>query len=197
MVPEPAGVRPVAVKLRVRSPAAPLMERLVKLAVPPAVVVAVSVPPNVPPPVAIAAVTVTPAWLTALPLASRTWSTGCWVKGTPLCAVLEGCVVTVSWVAVPAVTVIVPEVATVSPVALKLRVRSPTVPVTERFVKLAVPPEVVVAVSVPPSVPPPVAIAAVTVTPTWLTAVPAQPRSRLPGEHDPTLRRRRGLRRHG
>ena len=70
-----------------------------------------------------------------------------------------------------------PEVATVSPVALKLRVRSPTVPVTERFVKLAVPPEVVVAVSVPPSVPPPVAIAAVTVTPDWLTALPAPSRS--------------------
>jgi len=61
----------------------------------------------------------------------------------------------------------------VRPVALKLSVRSPPVPLMERFVKLAVPPEVVVAVSVPPSVPPPVAIAAVTVTPVSLTALPA------------------------
>src|SRR5436309_8720344 len=42
--------------------------------------------------------------------------------------------------------------------------RSPAAPVIARFVKLAAPVPVVVAVSVPPSVPPPVAIAAVTVT---------------------------------
>ena len=60
-MPETAGVRPVALKLSVRSPAAPLIERFVKLAVPLEVVAAVSVPPNVPPPVAIAAVTVIPA----------------------------------------------------------------------------------------------------------------------------------------
>src|SRR3989442_1158111 len=53
---------------------------LVKAATPVPLVVAVSVPPNVPPPVAIAAVTTTPLWLTALPLASRTWITGCWAN---------------------------------------------------------------------------------------------------------------------
>ena len=77
MVPETAGVRPVALKLSVRSPVVPLMERFVKLAVPPEVVVAVSVPPNVPAPVAIAAVTVTPDWLTGLPAPSRSCTTGC------------------------------------------------------------------------------------------------------------------------
>src|SRR5437016_47745 len=56
-------------------------------------------------PVAITAVTVVPAWLTALPLASRSCSTGCWSKATPLCAVADGCVLIVSWVGVPAVAV--------------------------------------------------------------------------------------------
>ncbi len=77
IVPETAGVRPAALKLNVRSPAAPLIARLVKLAVPLAVVVAVVVPPNVPPPVAMTAVTVTPDWLTALPDASRSCTAGC------------------------------------------------------------------------------------------------------------------------
>src|SRR5438094_182346 len=62
-------------------------------------------------------------------------------------------------------------VALVSPVAEKLSVRSPAVPVIARLVKLATPLPLVVAVSVPPSVPPPVAIAAVTVTWAWLTAL--------------------------
>src|SRR2546429_4083809 len=71
--------------------------------------------------------------------------------------------------AVPAVSVTVAELTPVSPVAEKLRVRSPAVPVIARLVKVATPVSVVVAVRVPPSVPPPVAIAAVTVTPPWLT----------------------------
>jgi hypothetical protein len=116
-------------------------------------------------PDAIAAVTTTPAWLTAFPAASRTWITGCWVNATPLDAVAEGWVVTVNWDAAPAVTVTVVEVAPVSPVAAKLSVRSPAVPLIAKFVKLATPVPSVVAVTVPPSVPPPVAIAAVTVTP--------------------------------
>src|SRR5207247_1615787 len=62
-------------------------------------------------PEAITAVTVTPAPPTALPAASRTWSTGCCPKAAPLVAVGEGSVVIVSWVAVPAPSVMVPEVA--------------------------------------------------------------------------------------
>src|SRR2546426_2134057 len=49
------------------------------------------------------AVTTTPLWLTGLPLASWSWSTGCWVTPTPLCAALEGDVVKASRPAAPAV----------------------------------------------------------------------------------------------
>src|SRR2546429_7711854 len=89
---------------------------------------------------------------------------GCREIGRLLCDVVDGSVVTVNWVAVPAVSVTVAELTLVSPVAEKLRVRSPAVPVIARLVKVATPVPVVVAVSVPPHVPPPVAIAAVTGT---------------------------------
>jgi hypothetical protein len=56
-----AGVSPPALKLKVRWPAVPLIDRLVKVATPPLFVIAAAVPPRLPPPVAIAAVTVTPA----------------------------------------------------------------------------------------------------------------------------------------
>src|SRR5438034_770664 len=62
-------------------------------------------------PEAITAVTGTPAPPTGLPAASRTWSTGCWLNGAPLVAVDEGGVVIVNCVAVPAPSVMVPEVA--------------------------------------------------------------------------------------
>src|SRR5439155_1117671 len=180
-VAELTPVSPVAEKLRVRSPAVPVIARFVKVAAPVPVVVAVSVPPKDPPPVAIAAVTVTPAWLTRLPLASWSWITGCRAKATPLCAVLDGSVVTVSCVPVPAVIVTVAELTPVSPVAEKLRVRSPAVPAIARLVKVATPVPVVVALRVPPSVPAPVAIVAVTVTPAWLTSLPPRRPCELTG----------------
>src|SRR5436309_15887148 len=49
------------------------------------------------------AVTTTPLWPTGLPLASWSWSTGCWANATPLCAALDGAVVSASFVAAPAV----------------------------------------------------------------------------------------------
>jgi len=82
-----------------------------------------------------------------------------------------------SWVAAPAVIVIVVEVAAVSPEALKLNVRSPAVPLIARFVYVATPLPFVIAVAVPPSVPPPVAMAAVTAAPLWLTVLPLASRS--------------------
>src|SRR2546430_17058351 len=117
IVPEVAAVRPVALKLSVRSPAGPVIARFVKLATPLPFVVAVSVPPSVPPPVAIAAVTVTPAWLTALPLASRNCTTGCRANATPLCAVADGAVLIVSCVAAPAVAVALKLTGDPAPVA--------------------------------------------------------------------------------
>src|SRR3989442_635543 len=56
----------------------------------------------------------TPALPAGLLAASRTCSTGCCRKPAPLVAVGDGWVVIVSWVAVPAPSVIVPEVAVVS-----------------------------------------------------------------------------------
>src|SRR3989442_15256207 len=49
------------------------------------------------------AVTTTPPWLTGLPLASCSWSTGCWANATPLCAALDGAVVKTTRPAAPAV----------------------------------------------------------------------------------------------
>src|SRR2546429_5256481 len=61
-------------------------------------------------------------WLTGFPLASCSWTTGCWANGAPLCAVADGGVVRTSRVAAPAVPVAVnvtglpvrPEAAAVS-----------------------------------------------------------------------------------
>ena len=98
------AVRPGALKLKVRLPVDPEIARFVKLASPSVPEVAVMVPLRVPPPEAIAAVTVIPP--TGLSQASRTRMTGCWAKGTPLCAELEGWVLMLSWLALPAVMVI-------------------------------------------------------------------------------------------
>ena len=134
-----------------------------------------------PGPAAITAVTVVPLSLAELPFASWSWTTGCWANATPLWALPDGAVVSASFVAAPAVMVMVVDVADASPVAEKLNVRSPAVPVMARSVKLATPLPFVTAVSVPPRVPPPVAIAAVTVTSLWLTALPLASRTWITG----------------
>ena len=92
MVPDVACVRPVPVKLSVRSPIVPVMARPLKVATPFASVVAVRVPPNVPSPDAMATVTTTPASAT-VPEASRSWILGCVAKATPLAADADGAVV--------------------------------------------------------------------------------------------------------
>src|SRR5256886_16306598 len=51
------------------------------------------------------AVTTTPPWLTGLPFASWSWTTGCCTNGAPLCAVLDGGLVITSRVAAPGVAV--------------------------------------------------------------------------------------------
>src|SRR5437667_5740814 len=66
-------------------------------------------------PDAITAVTGTPAPPAGLPAPSRTWSTGCGVNAAPLAAVGEGSVGIVGWVAAPAPSVMVADVAGVSP----------------------------------------------------------------------------------
>ena len=69
-VPDVTAVSPLAVKVRVRAPTTPVILRLVNVAKQLAPVLAVSVPPSVPPPVAMAAVMVVPDWLTGFPTES-------------------------------------------------------------------------------------------------------------------------------
>src|SRR2546422_1653515 len=83
------------------------MERLLNTAWPFAPVVADVVPPSVPPPDWILTPTATLAWPTGLPEPSCNWITGCCRKGTPLCALADGCVTIASRVALPAVAVAV------------------------------------------------------------------------------------------
>ncbi len=72
----------------------------------------------------------------------------------------------------PAVSVMVPEVTDTNPLAENCSVRSPTRPLMDRFVNVAVPLAFVTALDVPPRVPPPEAMAASTFTPLWLTGFP-------------------------
>src|SRR5437667_7372592 len=112
MVPEVAGVRLPLSNRSVYLPADPLIARPLNVAAPLASVVAVALLSVAPAgPEAITAVTGTPAPPAGLPAPSRTWSTGCGVNAAPLVAVAGGWVVIVSCVAVPAPSVIVPEVA--------------------------------------------------------------------------------------
>src|SRR3989449_8270404 len=68
------------------------------------------------------AVTTTLLWLTGLPLASCSCTTGCCANGWPLCAVLEGGVVSASLVAAAALTLNGPLVTGVSGAELATRV---------------------------------------------------------------------------
>ena len=96
-VPEVAVARPALVNCRVRAPTVPVMERPAKVARPFASVLMVAVPPSVPPPVAMIAVTDrTPG--TALPRASRTCTVGCCARIAPFAAEAEGCcTIPVGW----------------------------------------------------------------------------------------------------
>src|SRR5205809_5123177 len=74
------------------------------------------------------AVTTTPPWLTGLPFASWSWTTGCCASGAPLRAVADGGVVSTSLFAAPAVPVAVKVTGLpVSPAAVAVRVLVPAV----------------------------------------------------------------------
>src|SRR5437667_327893 len=120
---EVAGLSPVAPKLSVYVPAAPLIAKPLKLAAPLEPVVAVAFDRVAPAgPLAIVAVTTSPLWLTGDPNSAGKCKTGCWVNATPLDALLDGSVLRASLVAVPAPSVIPLDVTAVSPVAAKLSV---------------------------------------------------------------------------
>jgi len=123
------------------------------------------------------AVTTTPLWLTGLPLPSWSWSTGCWTKATPLCAVLDGAVVKATRPAAPAV----PSAVKVTglplipdPAAVAVSVLVPTVVLRVQLPTVAIPLPFVVWVP-PVTLPLPVAGAKVTVTP--CTGLPAPSRT--------------------
>src|SRR5206468_4927871 len=119
------------------------------------------------------AVTTTPLWLTGLPLASWSWSTGCWANATPLCPALDGAVVKATRPAAPAVPSAVDVTGLpVSPLdaavrvlvrAVVLRIQLPTVAIPLPFV-----------VWVPPvTLPLPAAGANVTATPATALPLPS------------------------
>src|SRR5205809_663503 len=117
-------------------------------------------------PEAITAVTARSAPPAGLPAPSRTWSTGCGLNGAPLPAVGDGWVVIVSCVAVPAPSVIVPEVAGVRGPLSNRSVYVPTGPLSVSSLNVAAPPATVVAVAFVSVAPVgPEAITAVTGTP--------------------------------
>src|SRR5439155_1351728 len=124
---------PVAVAVAVFCPAVALKVHDVAAAIPLAPVATGVVGVTVPLPVvavlllAVApaglgvAVTTTLLWLTGLPLASCSCTTGCCANGWPLCAVLEGGVVSASLVAAAALTLNGPLVTGVSGAELATR----------------------------------------------------------------------------
>src|SRR5213078_984927 len=114
------------------------------------------------------AVTSTPLWLTGLPFASCSCTTGCCNNGAPLRAVLDGGVVSASCVAAPAVPVavnvtglpLIPD-----PDAVAVSVLVPAVELSVQEVAAAIPSVPVVTGVVGVTVPLPAAVANVTATP--------------------------------
>ena len=167
-VPDVIGVYCCAEKPSVCGPAVPLIDRFVNSAAPLALVLMSTVPPSVPPPEAIVALTVMPSWLTGLPEASCSWMTGCCRKATPLCTVADGCVVIASFATGPAVAVAVKLTGLPvmpPPAAVAVSVLGPAVVPRVHEVKAAIPPAPVVTGVVGLTLPLPAAGANVTATP--------------------------------
>src|SRR5689334_5760366 len=161
---------PADVAVRVLVPAVLLSVQLPTVAMPPTSVVWLA-PVIVPFPGATAKVTATPG--TGLPLPSLTITDGGMGTAVPAVTVCLSPAFTAICVAVPAITVTVPDVAGVSCGAEKPRVRGPATPVIVRFVNAARPLASVAIGFRPERAGPPVAIAAVTCVPLWLTGLPA------------------------
>src|SRR5256884_519972 len=125
-------------------------------------------------PDAITAVTTRSAPPAGLPAPSRTWSTGCGLNAAPLVAVGEGSVVIVSWVAVPAPSVIVPVLPALGAPLSTRFLYPPAARVIARPLNVAAPLASVVAVALLSVAPAgPEAITAVTGTPAPPAGLPA------------------------
>jgi hypothetical protein len=167
---EVAAVKDVGVKARVKFPGVPERTRLVKVATP-LTAATVVVPLRVPPvPDAIDATKLTVDDVTVFPEASVTLITGCIVNGTPLTAP-DGWVVIIALEAVPKLSAKLLEVAAVSDVGVKARVKLPVAPKRTRLVKVATP-LTAATVVVPLKVPVPDAIDATTLTVEVVTVFP-------------------------
>src|SRR6266498_1935159 len=162
---------PGAVAVRVFAPAVGPRVHDPTAAMPSAPVTSGVVGSTDPSPDATAKVTDTPA--TGFPLASFTITAGGIATAVPAAADWLSPARTAICVAGPAWSCSVTDVALLSPVAWKLNVRGPAVPVIARLVKAAVPFAFVSTTPVPPSAPPPEAIAALTAVPLVSTALPA------------------------
>jgi hypothetical protein len=158
---EVAAVSDVGVKLRVKFPALPERTRSVKVAIP-LTAATVVVPLKVPVPEAIDATTLTVEAVTVFPDESVIRTTGWVVSATPLTAP-DGWVVIAACVAAPTPRAKLLEVAAVSDVGVKLRVKLPALPERTRSVKVATP-FTAATVVVPLRVPVPEAIDATTLT---------------------------------
>src|SRR5881628_434623 len=170
---EPALVSPAAEKVRVRTPTSPVMVRFVNAACPDALVVTGLAPDSAEPPVAIAALTDVPLWVTEFPAASWRWTIGCRGNATPLLAVSDGWVTMTSCAAGPAARVMGPDVGPRGPVAVNVTVYVPVGPVSASAPNVARPfASVVAAAAVTEAPAGPVAIAAVTTIPAWRTGLP-------------------------
>src|SRR5881392_2886178 len=119
-----------------------------------------------PGPVAITAVTGVPLSLTEFPFASWSWTAGCWTNATPLCALLDGAVVSASFVATPAVPVAVNVTGLPDNVPEEaVRVFDPAVGLSVHEVRAAIPSAPVLTGVVGVTVPLPSAGVNVTATP--------------------------------
>src|SRR3989442_11571566 len=79
-------------------------------------------------------------WLELRRVLFRCWSTGCWANGAPLCALLEGAVVSASFAAAPVVPVAVKVTGLpVSPAAVAVSVFVPAVVPSVHDVTAAMP----------------------------------------------------------
>jgi uncharacterized membrane protein YfbV (UPF0208 family) len=171
-------VSDVGVKLRVKFPGVPERTRSVKVATP-LTAATVVVPFKVPDPEAIDATTLTVEVVTVFPEASVTLITGWVVRTTPLTAP-DGWVVIIALEAVPKLSAKLLEVAAVSDVGVKARVKLPVAPERTRLVKVAIP-LTAATVEVPLKVPVPDAIDATTLTVEVVTVFPDESVMRTTG----------------
>jgi hypothetical protein len=168
-----AELRPLEAADTAKLPGVPrVIAHLAKVATPLNEVTGFVVHASVPVPVAIESVTGAELVVTTSPEASSTLTTGWELNAVPLVA-LEGCVVSTSFVALPA-TVKLELVAVVSPVLAAESVKLPCVPrVIVHPAKVATPLDEVTGLVVHASVPVPDAIASVTGAELVVTTSPA------------------------